>query len=192
MHPFPPYFLPFRILGLGHMDPFETWSLVLHCLLPYHLAPHILSLFLASTNITLPFLHVPYLDSPLSLVPIHSMPRLSNQFILSILSYIYFYPFISINSFLSILSILFIHSYHIQSKSSNPFNQFIYPLILIISPLLIISFQSFYLDQISSLPFNTFSSIKHLSLALSRIPLPFQFNSSIILSYLIQILLFIS
>ena len=40
----------FPILGMGHMDSFETWSLVPHFLLTYHLATHILSPFLPSTD----------------------------------------------------------------------------------------------------------------------------------------------
>ena len=81
----------FPILGMGHMDPFETWS-------PFHLAPHILSLFFASTNIMLLSLHLPYLDPPLSLVPSH---------IHSIHS---FYPFSLINSY-QFISISYIHSF---------------------------------------------------------------------------------
>ena len=40
----------FPILGMGHMDSFETWSSTLYLLVPYHLAPHILSVFLSSTD----------------------------------------------------------------------------------------------------------------------------------------------
>ena len=102
-------FFHFPILGMGHLDSFETWSLALHFLLPYHLAPHILSPFLSSTNshcfssmyhtLTLPchWFH-----------PIHYISHSFNPFTLSILSRIR-----PINSILS----------HIQSHSSIHSNQ---------------------------------------------------------------------
>lgn len=43
-------FFHFPILGMGHFDSFKIWSLAPYFMLPYHLAHHILSPFLASTK----------------------------------------------------------------------------------------------------------------------------------------------
>ena len=111
MHPFPPSFLPFSYPWYGASG--LLWNMVLcstffwhHIIWPlisFHHSFHPLTHFL--------FLHLPYLGSPLSLVPITSF----YPFILSILSHIHL-----IHSF---LSILFSHITFIQSSSSTHFTQ---------------------------------------------------------------------
>ena len=124
MHPFPPYFLPFPILGMGHMDSFETWSLALHFhfhiiwpLISFHYPFHPPTSCCFSSiyhALNLPCQWFPFIQS---IHFIHSLTHSSNPFI----SIYYIHSFIS-HSFNLVLPTHFTQI-HLQSifNSSNPF-----------------------------------------------------------------------